>query len=473
MKRRVALCITFLSALLGPSGASGAPSSKPTVEHGDGCVRTAAEQACSPLEAGGAIPGGNEVVAGQGGALVRFSDGSTIELDAGATVRAGTTMSVPIGPGGAVKAQYVTLSVGKLHARVPAGTKPRAAVMVRGPHQTQVIVTSEAIVRAKGETLAVANLAGKMLATSSKDWSDVPPLKVRTLSRDEGKPQLRDMLPAPGVGPSRQVTSTVADGGELLRVAWLPVPGASLYEVRVVRVGEKGVTRLVAQGSDLGVTLGKLPPGQYEARVRAYDADEIAGAESAGIPMTVVGVTLPAGAFVAGPGLVQLSDGQQIELSPVDGLEAADDVGHDFAPAPASLAMRGGQGRVLRLRRKGGTVESKIRIEARTLGVDVELGPKRARWPQDSINVTVRLVNRAGGAVPSDVKLVPEVTLGLRPLDVSWKQESPALLRAIIPPQPVSGPTVVRVEVKDQYGLFLGRNFLEIEAPAPAGPAKK
>ena len=40
-----------------------------------------------------------------------------------------------------------------------------------------------------------------------------------------------------------------------------------------------------------------------------------------------------------------------------------------------------------------------------------------------------------------------------------------------VPPTPGAGPWVLRVEVKDQFGALLGRNFLEI-AKAPLAPSK-
>jgi hypothetical protein len=53
------------------------------------------------------------------------------------------------------------------------------------------------------------------------------------------------------------------------------------------------------------------------------------------------------------------------------------------------------------------------------------------------------------------------VLLGLEPLAVRWRRQG-QVWTAHIRPQAGPGPWVLRVEVTDQHGAFLGRSFLEI-----------
>jgi hypothetical protein len=57
--------------------------------------------------------------------------------------------------------------------------------------------------------------------------------------------------------------------------------------------------------------------------------------------------------------------------------------------------------------------------------------------------------------------MVPRVTLGVDALDVQFRQRG-RVLHGRVPPQPGAGPWVVRVDVADQFGLPLGRDFVEV-----------
>jgi hypothetical protein len=69
------------------------------------------------------------------------------------------------------------------------------------------------------------------------------------------------------------------------------------------------------------------------------------------------------------------------------------------------------------------------------------------------------------------------VLLGIDELAVSWRQQGTSFITEV-PPQGGEGPWIVRVEVEDQYGHLLGRDFVEISrtpalppAPSPVAPA--
>jgi hypothetical protein len=62
--------------------------------------------------------------------------------------------------------------------------------------------------------------------------------------------------------------------------------------------------------------------------------------------------------------------------------------------------------------------------------------------------------------------MVPRVTLDQEVLTPSWSREG-GRLRATIAPRGDKKPHVLRVEVSDQHGFPLGRNFLEVAAGPP------
>ncbi|HKY39433.1 MAG TPA: hypothetical protein VJN18_26020, partial [Polyangiaceae bacterium] len=72
-----------------------------------------------------------------------------------------------------------------------------------------------------------------------------------------------------------------------------------------------------------------------------------------------------------------------------------------------------------------------------------------------------------GQAVPEWLELKPEVKLGIEPIDVAFTRNGNRLV-GTVPPTDKPGPWVLRVEVRDQFGALLGRDFLEIAKARPA-----
>jgi hypothetical protein len=170
------------------------------------------------------------------------------------------------------------------------------------------------------------------------------------------------------------------------------------------------------------VTFAAVEPGQYEITARSIDG--ITGLWSTAEAVRVVGVSLPPGGYAAG-GDIFIGRGQDVRFSHTDGLEM--------------------------------TYEAKVAI-----------GPSRAVGPKDPIAIVVELKARGDQGVPEWLELKPEVKLGIEPIDVAFTREGNRLV-GTVPPTDKPGPWVRRVQVKDQFGALLGRDFLEI-ARAPAAP---
>ena len=100
----------------------------------------------------------------------------------------------------------------------------------------------------------------------------------------------------------------------------------------------------------------------------------------------------------------------------------------------------------------------------------VAIGPSRAVWPKDAIQIVVELKAKGGQGVPEFLELKPEVMLGIEPVEVAFTRDGNRLV-GTVPPTDKPGPWVLRVEVKDQFGALLGRDFLEIAKAPAAVPA--
>ncbi len=457
----------LLGALALARPAASAPAAPPaeatsgSVTRGRGCVREGLGLPCRDVSADLTTGPHGAFVAGPEGATLRLHDGSALELDPEAEVRFLATQAVAVPA--RVKAPAVQLLQGRARCTVPPGGAAPKAVVVRGPGALVAIVSAgTSSFRAGGDKLAVGVRSGKAItSTGENDWVDLKPGRARTLSRT-GKAPVRATLAAPALtaDPSFAIVSTPASPPPALR--WLAVPGAEGYEVALRPVGSPRPTwtRRTAPSS-LALTLTDVPPGSYEALVRALDAEELDEAWSTPAPLNFITLELPPGAAFVAENTVQLPEGQKLGLRHVQGLESTLNESTSFAPAANEARLMTDRPQLVRLRRPGSTRELSVRLEPRTFQVDVDIGPKRARWPGDTVTVVVRARNRDGSTPPASLRLQPRVLLNTDPLTVNWVHQGDTM-RAVIPPRPNGLPNVLRVEVLDQYGYVLGRNFLEI-----------
>jgi hypothetical protein len=146
---------------------------------------------------------------------------------------------------------------------------------------------------------------------------------------------------------------------------------------------------------------------------------------------------------------------------------AVDD--HKFRPAEPSLKVDE-TAHLVRLRVEGDYGrETRLTVEPRALKAVIRLGPALARWPEDPIEMSIAIEDPSGRFDPQSVEPKVEVLLGIEPLDVDWKREG-TRMTARLAPRMSTRPEVLRVIVRDQSGVQIGRNFLEIE---PASAAER
>jgi hypothetical protein len=107
--------------------------------------------------------------------------------------------------------------------------------------------------------------------------------------------------------------------------------------------------------------------------------------------------------------------------------------------------------------------ESRLVLARRQLRASVDLMPHNARWPLDPINAKVVVFDPSGRIDGAEEPVTLEALVGLTPIQVGWQRQG-GTWTARIDPQPTSGPSVVRVVVRDGRGSEIGRGFLEIDS---------
>jgi hypothetical protein len=252
--------------------------------------------------------------------------------------------------------------------------------------------------------------------------------------------------------------------------AFAKVPNAHHYELRLRGTDGAVQSRTVHGGTRLEDPFAPVLPGQYELSARAVDREGIAGRWSKPEGVRVVGVSLPPGAYAAG-GDIFIGKGQEVHFSNTDGLEMTYEGAGRYVPASQAVSLYRGETTMVSFRVPGSVYPTTARLRPRGLYAHVALGPSRAVWPTDQVQIAVELRSKDGESVPQWLELKTEVKLGIEPIEVSFTRDGNRLI-GTVPPTDKPGPWVLRVEVKDQFGSLLGRDFLEIAKAPPKPPAK-
>ena len=342
----------------------------------------------------------------------------------------------------------------------------RGAVLASMGKLSAVITKGHVTVLAKGSERVVDNTEGEVMTVLSDHWHAVPVGSLATLSHDNPSATPKPGLPAPTLDAGTRIFFASPETATLRGFHWTNVAGANRYELRFRRLADGKVIdqRSVSlpDGSD---TLKAAEPGEYGLALRAVDARGLPGGWSPDAKLRVIGVVLPRGSYSTAEG-VFLGPDQRVHFTNTNGLEMTYiGAGHYF-PASSSVALYRNKTTVIGFRMPGSSNTATTRLEPRDIFADVQLGPMRA-GPGDPISIDIRLKSASGREVPSFLRVVPKVTLGVEPLDLTFEQRGNTL-HALVPPTRKTGPTVLRVDVADQFGVALGHEFLEV-APAAHG----
>jgi hypothetical protein len=363
---------------------------------------------------------------------------------------------VQIGKGD-TPAEALQITRGKVFAELnPSG----GALLMKGPQQMAAILKKgSAVVKVGEDTFLLGVFQGAGVLGSGSDFSDVTGGRVRVVRKGE-KPAYRDLLRAPEPRLEPAILLQVGASGGGARLAWAALPGAEAYEVSIR--SSKGVSLKKLPKGSTETLLDGLEGGEHEISLRGVDAEDLEGPWSAPQKLSLVGVELPPGASSQG-NTVQLPEKGRLKIRASGEIEASYDRLTTFVPVPGEVGLDQGKARVLRLRRRGESREVQVQLVPRSYQARIRLTPANARWPQDPVGIEVELVSGNGMPAPSDIELIPKVTLDQEVLDLTFQREG-GKLRATVAPRGDKKPHVIRVEVSDQYGFFLGRNFLEVAA---------
>jgi hypothetical protein len=419
--------------------------------------------------AGSGTSAGGVFKAGPEGAEYQLPSLARLSLAPGSSVRLfPAPQQLQLSPGAKTTTYSFALLQGRVDVTVPA--RPKSAVLCSIGKLSAVVGTGQASLLAQADKATVASVDGDVRTLLNDHWQTLTPGTVARFGDGHGG-TAEPVIAAPRLSPGQRLWFSAGDpvaisGFELVKVA-----AAERYELRLrAKDGSAEQRRRVVGATRLSEAFAPVGPGEYQLATRSVDAEGIEGAWSSFETVRVVGVTLPPGAYAAG-GDIFIGKGQEVSFSNTDGLEMTYEGAGRYVPASQAVSLYRGENTVVSFRVPGSIFPTTARLRPRSLYAQVTIGPSRAVWPKDPVEIVVELKTKGGQSAPDGLELKPEVKLGIEPIEVSFIRQNNRLI-GVVPPTDKPGPWVLRVEVKDQYGALLGRDFLEI-AKAPAAPVDK
>jgi hypothetical protein len=436
------------------------------------CAASTAPVQAAPktgVVAGSGNLAGEVFTAGSSGAEYQLPSRIRLSLAPGASVRIfREPQQLQLTPGNETNTYSFALLRGRVDVSVPATSK--SAVLCRMGPLSAVIGTGQASMLATGERATVASVAGDVRTLLSVGWQALPPGTVARFGGGRsGSPE--PMIAAPRLSPGQRLWLSSGGPIAISGFAFEKVPAAARYQLLLRAKDGSGEQLLDVVGATrLSEPFTPISPGEYLIAARSVDAEGIASTWSSSETVRIIGVTLPPGGYSA-DGEFFVGKGQHVLFSHTEGLEMTYEGSGRYIRASQAVPLYRDETTVVSFRVPGSSFSTSARLRRRSLYAQVEIGPSRAVWPDDPVQIVVELKSRNGQAIPDWLEPKLEVRLGIEPIAVSFTRRGSRLVGTVPPPnQP--GPWVLRVEVKDQFGASLGRDFLEI-AKAPAAPLAK
>jgi hypothetical protein len=463
--------VSALGALAASAAAEKAIDPTLTSAPGGAQVRKNKFQPWYAAAPGRQLPADTELTCAAG-CTVRTSDGSTLTLDPGALVTVSQLYFIILdnGPFASLGRRF-ELRSGGARANVVSDKKRPRTLVIGTPNDGMVAVRpGEAHVVVTLDRAGVASWAGGAVVKQGKRTLDLGPGQATTIAAD-GALAARPVAPSPewaapvGRLDEPQPLAVALDSRSgALGLTWRPVADAGGYrfEIGADESFTKVTETITLRADQHAYVVKNLSEGNYYGRVIALDRDGLGSRPSTVASLRVVSVRTPDGGAVDREGSVVVApQGSNVQLSGHANLEMAVD-DHKFRPAAAELKVDETP-HVVRLRFEGDYGrETRLHVEPRALKADITLGPVWARWPDNAIEMSIAISDPSGRFDPQSVEPKIEVLLGIEPVDIDWKREG-TRFTARLAPRVTTRPEVLRVIVRDQAGVQLGRAFLEIE----------
>jgi hypothetical protein len=408
------------------------------------------------------VSDGARKIAGVHGAQYQLPGGAIVTLAPGSEATIIAKPQLLILTGGKRTPTYsVYLKSGRLDANIPRSAT--SAILVASPADVRVVCEKGlSVVSAANRSSFVWTEKYPLLVSQKERLSRLKPGPVRKYTAN-APPVDYDSAKAPRWLTGRRIWLAMPDQVKITDFSWSTVAEAERYRVEL---REDATGTLIAESDQKETTLHELlpmlSPGNYQLVVRALDVNNMPGNLSAPLLVQVVGVDVPPGARLQPGGRIEISESQTIQFRNADGLSLKRANEHTLRPASEPIGIVNGNPTPLLIQGSDGSDACLVWLLPKKSPVTAYVGPKWAVWPHESVDLEVRWTDASGRRLPDDVKPAVIVYVGLEAVDVKWNKNGD-LWRAHLNPLPGQGPCVVRLEIRDEGGAILARDFVEVQ----------
>lgn len=401
-----------------------------------------------------------------GRCTLRLQDGSEVTLRDGATVRTLPVESLLL-PG---RGEHWTRTVG---FSVLAGTvevESRTRLLPVRVHLfggTLTVEDGAAELHAFADRVGARVEAGEAWWRGARgaSWDGVASEGTHVFRRDGGhrsRPALAPPRWLPGADHRPVGITTEGDVGTVA-LAYAVSPHADQVEVELVGP----TTTRLARPADGHLAL-ELPVGVRQARLRWRTHEGFWTPFGSELTVAVARFAAPRGTERLAADHLRLPPGTSLRRVAGPELEVSFGRHRGFLRA-AEIPAADAAGKLdVRLRGAPSTL-SRYRLEMRSLRAEVRLTPTAPVWPDDPLQVQIRLVDDDGVVHAADVHA--HAYLNGEELAVRWEPR-PGMVVATIPGRPLTGPATLRVEVVDADGYPIGEEIVELVGTAPPSASR-
>jgi hypothetical protein len=376
-------------------------------------------------------------------------------------------------PGQKTVTYTVILRRGLVDVDLPPEGKSRIAVVVSTPSDLRLLTLSgQSSYRVDGRAVQAVNQSGLATVAHGSKLVRLPSAVKRTFNGSSA-PADRPLLDATRwIGGRRIWIASQKTPIPISGYVWEKVEGAESYAVELRDLEtHQVVTRSRVTQTAMEAALPPLAPGRYEFAVSGVDRDGFVSNNWMTIPVRVVGLELPGGACLLPKDTVLVAPEQRVRLTNAEGLTLTTADHRSGVPATEPFGLAGLDRAAVLIHPPGGGDTSTVTLLRREPSVSAWVGPKLATWPEDPVELQVSFIDDHGRPTPHSVVPTVRVFVGVDPVDVAWDKHD-GLWQAKLSPVKVAGPWVVRLEVVDQFGVVIGRDFAEIAKTRPRKPAE-
>ena len=477
--RRVGLGVLVVAAgAMGGNAWGGSTDAGTAVElQGDALVRapgtdtfTASSDGAHPdVGSGVRAPSGHEVV-------VQAAEGVSLRLAPETTVTLRPATYLPAERPGASPLRAIQVGFGNGEIDVEVHEKSNAlGVLVMLPGgRSLAFWRGSANVSIHGDDVSIAFYEGMGITGSASKWKPLVPgqgyvLDSKADAASRSTPTAPEWADLAGSG-AIPFALVRGDAKANLSASWAPVANADHYRVELTADPRFLGPITFSDTTSPTLKTDALAAGSYLARVRAVSTDGLASPPSKPLPLRVARMNLPELAMTTNAGAVVLPLRSAILLDDPRDLEVATvsefnpTAAPRWIPASNEISLEGSPRRTVRIRHAPSRSETTLVLVRREMRARVSFAPVTPRWPENPVDITVKVEDLSGYLDPSREPVHFDVRIDVDPASLTWTHAGDTWT-AHVPPTSGPGPWVIRVNVMDRAGVPIGASLMDVDGP--------